>query len=396
VTEILMPRLSDSMEEGTVTAWLRSDGAHVDAGDELAEIETDKATITYEAEASGTLMVLAPAGTTLPVGAVLGTLGAATAPPAPSREPEPVAAAPSVLAAAAPGAKATPLARRLAQAHGVALDGLVGTGPRGRVTRDDVAARAGLAVGRAPAARPEAATATPAAAERAGGGKGRTEVVELTRRRLVVARRMAQSAAVPAFQVSTDAAVDGLLALRAQLKEAGLTAPSLNDLVVKAAALALREHPRVNGSFRDDRVEQYERINVGIAVATDDALVVPTIFDADRKSLGTIAADARRLSERVRRNEAAPAELADATFTVSNLGMYGMTAIAPLISTPQAAILGVGTVAARPALRDGALVERHHMTLTLSCDHRILDGVEGARYLSAVRGLLEQPLSLTL
>jgi pyruvate dehydrogenase E2 component (dihydrolipoamide acetyltransferase) len=191
--------------------------------------------------------------------------------------------------------------------------------------------------------------------------------------------------------------MDAAIAMRQELKElGGDVVPSLNDIVVKACALALREYPRANGSYRDGRFELHKHVNVGIAVAAEDALVVPTITDADSRSLGSIATEARRLAEQVRSRTITPAELAGATFTVSNLGMYGMTAITPVINPPQAAILGVGATRAVPALVDGRLVERQLMTLTLSCDHRILYGADAAEFLARIRELLEQPVALTL
>jgi pyruvate dehydrogenase E2 component (dihydrolipoamide acetyltransferase) len=204
-------------------------------------------------------------------------------------------------------------------------------------------------------------------------------------------------ATVPHFQVQTDVAMDSAIAFRHQIKDSGAKAPSFNDFIVKAAALALRAHPLANGAYRDGRFELYSRVNVGIAVAAENALVVPTIFDADQISLGAIADEARRLAARVREGSVTPPELSGATFTVSNLGMYGMTAITPVINAPQAAILGVGamrTVLAR--VDDGEITEQRLLTLTLSCDHRILYGAEAAQFLSAIRELLEQPLRLAL
>jgi pyruvate dehydrogenase E2 component (dihydrolipoamide acetyltransferase) len=415
MTEITMPKLSDSMEEGTILSWLKADGEHVEAGEDLVEIETDKATMTHPAEASGTLSILAAEGTSLPVGAPMGRLGDGAAVAAPAEAPEPVAvvAAPATNGRAPSAAncddgddgavKATPLARRVARAHGVALGAVAGTGPLGRVTRADVLSQAGLAPERSPLpSAPSRAAAAPATAEplpptASGGDKGDVEVVELSRLQAVVARRMVETTTtVPAFEVQTDVAMDAAIAFRAQLKATGAPAPSFNDLVVKAAALALREHPGANASYREGRFERYSRVNVGIAVAADGALVVPTIFDADQKSLGAIAAEARRLAGSVRDGTVTPGELSGATFTVSNLGMYGMTAIRPVINAPQAAILGVGATRSTLARVDGEIVDRHLMTLTLSCDHRILYGADAAQFLSAIRELLEQPLRLAL
>ena len=206
-------------------------------------------------------------------------------------------------------------------------------------------------------------------------------------------------ATIPHFQVQAEAGMDALIALRSELKALGEHAapvPSVNDFIVKACALALRAHPRANGSYRDGRFELHAAVNVGIAVAAPDALVVPTVTDADRRSLREIATESRRLAERVRDGKITPPELSGATFTVSNLGMYGMTAITPVINPPQAAILGVGAARAVPALEDGRLVERHLMTLTLSCDHRILYGADAAQFLSDIRDALEAPLRLML
>lgn len=403
MTEIAMPQLSDSMEQGLVLQWLIEDGDEVKVGDELVEIETDKATMTYESEVAGTLHIVVAEGTTVAVGETIATVGAAAEAEAPSTaEPARAAAAPAAArnggAPSADRAPATPVARRLADAHGVELASLRGSGPRGRITKADVLDAAGLEAPAPPPApeRPSPAPSPPAA----GNGNRGGQVKELTRLQRVVARRMAEAkSTIPHFQVQTEASFDEALALRERLKQTAATldrpTPSVNDLIVKACALALRRHPHANGSYRDGRFELHERVNVGVAVAADGALVVPTVFDADAKSLGAIAAETRRLAERVRGGEVTPPELSGATFTVSNLGMYGMTAITPVINPPQAAILGVG--AARSTLaRDehGEIVDRSLLTLTLSCDHRILYGADAARFLAEVRALLEAPLQL--
>ncbi len=452
MTDITMPRLSDSMDEGTVLRWLKQPGDEVAAGEELVEIETDKATMTYESPESGILSAPAAEGTTHPVDAVIATVGAATGgsgPDAPSRDgdgasskPSPPARSP--MSAAAPASviqpqiddsvvaadpilsngsegfsgspsgdatRATPLARRIAAAHGVKLAAVTGTGPRGRITRSDVAAAAGL-----PAPAPAAPSAPRADETRqtepipqpveesrrsdrgaagSDGAKGDTITQDPTRAQQVIARRMAEAkATVPHFQVQTEVLLDALLELRGRLKAQTDQPPSINDFIVKASALALREFPLANGSYREGRFELHDRINVGVAVATDDALIVPTVGDADWRSLGAIASETRRLAGAVRAGTITPSELSGATFTVSNLGMYGMTAITPVLNIPQAAILGVG--AARPVLArvDGEIVDRQLMTLTLSCDHRILYGAGAAQFLSRIRELLEQPLRL--
>ncbi len=206
---------------------------------------------------------------------------------------------------------------------------------------------------------------------------------------------MAESkATVPEFTLRSEIDMEGCVALRAELKAIGDEVPSYNDMIVKACALALREFPRANGSYRDGRFELHGRVNVGVAVAAPDALVVPTVFDADRKSLRDIARETRALAERVRAGTVTPPELSGGTFTVSNLGMYGVTDFTAVINPPQAAILAVGALAERAVARDGALVARHTMGVTLACDHRILYGADAAQFLARIRALLEQPLAL--
>ncbi len=463
--DVVMPRLSDSMEEGTVLRWLREEGDTVRRGEALVEIETDKATMTYEADADGVLEILTGVGDTLPIGEVIARIGekssagarlrtpSATAPPvadeaAPAAQ-TPAAAGPPVAGEAAPvnGARirASPLARRIARERGVELAGLSGSGPGGRVIRVDVeaAALADAPLADAPLAdapladapladapladapladapladAPLAGRATavpvtadapapaitteladaPAPAEGAGG-RGEATIQQLTRAQQVVARRMAESkATIPDFTLRTEVDMEGCVTLRAglaQLRPAPEALPTYNDMIVRACALALREHPRANASYRDGHFELHGRVNVGIAVAAQDALVVPTVFDADRKSLSTIARETRGLAGRVRDGVITPPELSGGTFTVSNLGMYGVSSFTAVINPPQAAILSVGAVAARAVVRDGVLVARHTADLTLACDHRILYGADAARFLQRVGELLTAPLAL--
>ncbi len=458
--DIVMPRLSDSMEEGTILRWLKADGELVARGEELCEIETDKATMTYEADADGVLRIIAPEGTTLPIGEVIAVVGegaaqAPAAPPvavqgdvaAPAESALPVApavaeaVADSVVAEVGPAptigeaeksspdqqirltlsaadsgdrVKASPVARRIAREQGVDLRALQGTGPGGRIVRADVegapAGTAGAAGTLAAADGPAAVSAAPgtpapippAPTVRAdtGAAKGEVTIVELTRTQQVIARRMAESkATVPEFTLQMEIDMEAAVALRAQLKTLsaeGSPVPSYNDMIVKACALALREHPRANGAYRDARFELHQRVNVGVAVAADDALVVPTVFDADTKSLGEIARDTRALAERVRAGAITPPELSGGTFTVSNLGMYGITNFTAVINPPQAAILAVGALAPRAVVRDGEVVARHTMHVTLACDHRILYGAQAAEFLARIHRLLEEPLALAL
>jgi pyruvate dehydrogenase E2 component (dihydrolipoamide acetyltransferase) len=381
--ELTMPKLSDSMAEAVIVRWLVSPGDAFERGEGLVEVETDKATVVYEAEAAGTLdSILVPEGASAAIGEPIATLAngagspGSAARPAPERqaptEPRPtVAAAPARAADGSPSGRpnATPVARRTAVELGVSLHGVGGTGPGGRITREDVE-RAAEATG-------ETAPALTAA------GKGDVQTVQLTPTQATIARRMVESATtIPVFTVSADIDLSLVAALRRGAQEEGGTVPSINDFVVLAAARALREFPRFNASYVDGNVECYSRINVGIAVATEDALLVPVVFDADRRTLGEVAAETRRLAEAARRRTLAPDDLRDATFTVSNLGMFGVHSFSALIDPPQVAILAVG------GLRG------HLVTVTLTCDHRVVYGADGARFLARLRELLERPLVL--
>jgi pyruvate dehydrogenase E2 component (dihydrolipoamide acetyltransferase) len=430
--DILMPKLSDSMDHGAILTWLKSSGDQVEIGDEILEIETDKATVTYAAEDVGTLEIVVEEGTTVPVGTPIARIGERTAGPRPTSpdanpataaattintddSPAPITLNGQPIAMTGPTetagsggrnrpVRATPIASRVAAAHGVALDQIDGTGPLGRITRADVLKHAGLTPAEAPALptlRPVAATAESAAPVGLQGQLGSgSRRQNLTRLQQLIARRMVEATAtVPHFQVQTEVVMDAAVALRTELKALEVEAdrmPSLNDLTIKAAAIALADFPLANGSFRDEAFVLHDHINVGFAVTTDGALVVPTVFDTVNKSLSEIAHDTRRLAGRVRDGQISPAELEGGTFTVSNLGMFGMTAIAPVINPPQAAILGVGSLRQTLARSDDQIVDRALLTLTLSCDHRILYGAEAARFLSRIKDLLERPLLLLL
>jgi pyruvate dehydrogenase E2 component (dihydrolipoamide acetyltransferase) len=283
----------------------------------------------------------------------------------------------------------------------VQLESIRGSGPGGRIVKADVEAAAGEA-GAQPATRRVPTTPAPQRAPEPATAKGEAQVVELTRLQQTVARRMAESkATVPHFYLDMEIDMTEAVALRARLKEIAAEdqpVPTFNDMVVKACARALREFPRANGAYRDGHVELYPRVNVGVAVAAQDALVVPTIFDADRKSLGEIAAESRELAGKVRDGKITPPELSGGTFTVSNLGMFGVTNFSAVINPPQAALLAVGSLEPKPVAdrTTRRVVVRDMMGVNLACDHRILYGADGARFLGRVRDLLEQPLALAL
>jgi pyruvate dehydrogenase E2 component (dihydrolipoyllysine-residue acetyltransferase) len=445
MADVAMPRLSDSMEEGTILKWLKSDGDEVSRGDEIVEIETDKANMTYEADQDGTLKIVAQEGDTLAVGETIARIGeggetngaapaereseeggdegggeaetaTATAeqeaPPEEPAEPQEREEEPAPAADGGNGRiKASPVARRMARELGLELGGLQGTGPGGRIVKADVeaasrgdGAQAAAAPAEAPAAEPEPEEERKAPPAVVSGdaqtGKGETTTQDLSRLQQTVARRMAESkATAPDFVLNIDVDMEDAVDLRKRLKAAaaeGQPVPSFNDFVVKAAALALVDFPRANGAYRDGKFELYSRVNVGVAVAGQDALVVPTVFDADTKSLGQISRETRALAERVRAGAITPPELSSGTFTVSNLGMFGIQSFVAVINPPQAAILAVGAMAPTPVVRDGEVVVRHIMRLTLACDHRILYGADAAEFLGRIRERLENPLQLAL
>jgi pyruvate dehydrogenase E2 component (dihydrolipoamide acetyltransferase) len=284
----------------------------------------------------------------------------------------------------------------MAREDGVDLGGLTGSGPGGRIVKADVLAAEQTAAATPPASPPASPTSPPAPPTETA--KGESTTVELSRTQQTIARRMAESkATIPDFTLQMDVDMQECVALRTELKALSHPdAPTYNDMIVKACALALREHPRANGSYRDARLQLHSRVNVGVAVAARDALVVPTVFDADVKSVGEIARETRALAGRVRDGSITPPELGGGTFTVSNLGMYGVRGFTAIINPPQAAILSVGSLAQRAVVRDGELVARHTVMLTLACDHRILYGADAAEFLGRIRELLEHPAALTL
>ncbi len=452
MADVVMPRLSDSMEEGTILQWLKQVGDEVAVGDELVEIETDKANMAYESDVAGTLSeILVEEGETVVIGTPIAKVGdsdavgrddegsaASSAGPVAAGDPPPPAVAKASSGAVPPTAppadvainapagangggerpKASPVARRIAKEKQLDLAQLEGSGPGGRIVKADVERAAASAGGadsggprteaQPPPAGPPEAVAGPAdvavgpssAAPGPETAKGTVSYEDPSKLQSTVARRMSESkATAPHFYLEAEIDMSRLVAARAQIKagaKEGDVVPSFNDMVVKACALALRDHPRANGAYRDGRFELYSRVNVGVAVAARDALVVPTIFDADQKNLRQIAGDSRALAQRVRDGQITPPELSGATFTVSNLGMFGIDSFAAVINPPQAAILAVGAISERPVVRDSQTTTAHLMRVNLACDHRILYGAPAAEFLARVRTLLEEPLSLAL
>ena len=423
---IQMPKLSDTMEEGLILKWLKREGDRVQPGEALAEVETDKANMELETFDEGTLLkILVEAGQRVPVGAPIAVLGepgedisgilaelsVALAAKAKEAEKSPetgtaekvevsvagvsaeLAPAEEVKVAAAPGkVKASPLARKLALEHGLDLRGVQGSGPEGRIVKRDVEAllaQRGAAETTTtpegslqPAAQPVVATED-------------YEDIPLSMMREAVAKRMVQSKApVPHFYLTVEVDMDALVELRESLKDVGDVKISYNDIIVKAVALNLRRHPEVNASFQGNVIRRYKRVHVGVAVAVEEGLITPVVRDCDGKSLGQIAREIRELSERARQRKLRPEEYTGATFTVSNLGMYGIEAFSAVINPPEGAILAVGAIVEKPVVKEGAIVVGHRARLTLSCDHRVIDGATGAQFLMDLKQMLENPLSL--
>jgi len=432
--EIRLPELSASMTEATVLVWRKRPGEAVKPGDVLVEIETDKSAVELEASDEGTLLeILVQEGAEgVPVGALLALLarpgeasptGASPLARETASHAAPATAAASEIAAAAVsqrGAHATPLARRMAEQAGIALESIRGSGTGGRIMKCDVEAARGMRP-LAPALA-EATRAVPQTellpvlsrfARARGGGDSAVrqgpelpaeapfhEVRHTTAHRTQALRLAESKRTIPHFYLTVDCELDALLALREELNarstRQGEPRFSVNDLVVRAAALALRRVPAANVSFTEDALRIYDRVDVAVAVATDSGLVTPIVRDADRKGLADLSRELRDLGERARERRLRPEEYQGGTLTVSNLGMYGIRSLLPILNPPQSCILGAGAAEPRPVARDGAVVVRTIMTCTLSADHRALDGATGAELLTALRRGLEDPLSLLL
>ncbi len=399
--EVSLPRLGQGMEAGTIVRWLKSEGDKVEKGEALYELDTDKVTQEVEAEASGVLLkILAKEGAEIEVGkriAVIGEQGEDVpdadeaaqevdedpqeeGSPGPAREEERErgrdASAddepePKEPARVNGRVKASPLARRIARERGIDLASLIGTGPEGRVVAEDV----------------ERAATTPAHAT-AGAAPLEAEVVPLTSIRRTIAKRLTKAWEAPAFQISMSADMTRAVALRERLRDEKVT---VTDVLTKLAAIALLRHRELNAHFADDEVRIFPNANVGLAVATERGLVVPVIRECERKSLIQIAADRGALVSRAREAKLSQEDLEGGTFTISNLGMYGVEQFIAVLNPPQAAILAVGAIEERPVAEDGELVVRPLMSMTLTCDHRAVDGAVAAEFLREVKTLLEEP-----
>jgi pyruvate dehydrogenase E2 component (dihydrolipoamide acetyltransferase) len=469
-----MPQLSDTMKIGVLRKWRKNEGDKMVPGEVLAEVETDKATMDFEAFDEGVLLKrLIADGASVPVGspiAIIGKAGeevtaliaeaqarsaasaakptpapaakpapapakAAAAPPAPAAKPVPVAATAAAAAtataaapaprpaprAAAPAAAtagkvlASPLARRLATDLGIDLRNVQGTGPGGRIVERDVKAAAdgggaqadGPAAEEAPATAsvPRASAASPLPVQLVPDRRTETRpastppaedvVKPLSMMRRTIAERLLQSkTTIPHFYLTADIDMDAAMEFREQVAQVHGAKLSVNDLILKACALAMRRIPEANASYTEEAIIQHARVDIGMAVAIDDGLITPVIRDADKKTIGQIATEAREMAGRARERKLRPEEFTGATFSVSNLGMLGIKDFCAIINPPEAAILAVGTIRKEPVVRDNKVVVGQRMSVTLSCDHRVIDGALGAKVLQAIVGILERPISL--
>lgn len=421
-TKVVMEALSPTMEEGRVVEWKKQEGETVAVGDVLAEIETDKAVMELVARAAGTMLKhIVPAGATVPVSELVAVIGQpgesvdapsgpnggkpapkaeapmteapkaeAPKPEAPKPEPAPAAAAPAPPAAAAAEGgrvKASPLARKIAADRGLSLQGVAGSGPQGRIVQRDLANLAAAPAAAAPAPQVPAFTPVPAGQPFAD--------VPLTQIRKTIARRLGQSLGpVPTFYLTIEVDMERVAEAREALNAMGEGKVSFNDIIVKAVALALRQHPACNAWWQDDHIRYWNEVHVSMAVAIEDGLITPVIRHADQKGLRQIAAESKDLAARARGRKLAPEEYTGGTFSVSNLGMLDIEEFTAIINPPEAGIIAIGRMAEKPVVHEGQIAARKRMRLTMSCDHRVIDGATGAQFLRTLKGMLENPLAL--
>ncbi len=431
--ELTMPRLSDTMESGTIIKWNVKEGDAVSAGDVVADVETDKATMEMQVYDDGTVSrIVVPEGKTVAVGTLIAVIDdgeeSAAAPAAPAATstaaastasaPPPAAPAPAASVSrgaaidAGPRMRVSPVARRLADEHRIDLASIEGSGPAGRIVKQDVlGAIENRTAAAAPPTRIETAVALPVPAARAGIAASTTALsaagrpgseVALSGMRQTIARRLVESKnTIPHYQVTVRIDMDPVLALRkdlnAQLATQGVKL-SVNDFIVRGCAVAMAEHPFMNASWAGDRILLHGAVNIGVAVALSaergGGLVVPTIRDADRKSLRWISEETRELAEKARTKGLSAEEMSDSTFTISNLGMFGVEHFTAVINPPNSAILACGAALEQPVVRNGVLAVGHEMQATLSLDHRVIDGAMGAAWLGTLKDLLEHPATL--
>ncbi|MBT8320442.1 MAG: 2-oxo acid dehydrogenase subunit E2 [Eudoraea sp.] len=413
---IKMPRLSDTMEEGTVATWLKKVGEAVEEGDILAEIETDKATMEFESFYSGTLLhigigegesapvddvlaVIGPEGTDVSAVLAGGMTASSGSEKTEEKETSPVVAEAQTTAAPTPSVDGqrlfvSPLAKKMAEEKGIDLSTVSGSGDHGRIIKRDIENY------KAPVAAPAAVTetaSTPAAVAPIvlPIGEERVEEVKNSQMRKVIARRLSESKfTAPHYYLMIEVDMDNAIASRAQINDIPDTKVSFNDMVVKACAMALKKHPQVNTSWNEDTTKYNHHVNIGVAVAVEDGLVVPVLPFTDQMSLTQIGAAVKDLAGRARIKKLTPAEMEGSTFTVSNLGMFGILEFTSIINQPNSAILSVGAIVEKAVVKNGNIVVGNTMKLSLACDHRTVDGASGAQFLQTLRIYLENPVTM--
>ena len=416
VKVVTMPRLSDTMTDGTVATWLKKVGDTVKEGDILAEIETDKATMEFESFNAGTLLHIGVSeGQTAPVDSILAIIGPAGTDvsgvvagfktgggsEAPRGEVKTetttkTEAAPAVQNTTADGrVLASPLAKKIAQDKGINLSEVKGSGENGRIVKSDVEGFTPQAAASQTASAPVAATSAPAVKPFVPAGEKFSEEIKNSQMRKTIARRLAESKfTAPHYYLTIEVAMDEAMNSRAVINNIPDTKVSFNDMVVKACAMALKKHPQVNSQWREDAMIINHHVNIGVAVAVEDGLVVPVLNFTDQMSLTQIGASVKDLAGKAKNKKLTPAEMEGSTFTVSNLGMFGIQSFTSIINQPNSAILSVGAIEEKPVVRNGQIVVGNTMVLTLACDHRTVDGATGAQFLQTLRTYLENPVTM--
>ncbi|MBK8044737.1 MAG: pyruvate dehydrogenase complex dihydrolipoamide acetyltransferase [Haliscomenobacter sp.] len=425
---IRMPRMSDTMEEGNIVAWLKKEGDKVESGQTIAEVETDKATMELDSYTEGVLLHIAVKEGTVPIDGIIAVIGqpgedwqaaiaasqgsngasqpASAGSEKPSPAPQPVSSEPLAGESSDQRVKASPLARSIAKEAGVDLGRIQGSGDSGRIVKRDVEAAMQYAPASAAPAPQQAALVpsvveTPAPVPSAPAFSapvaegGAYEEVNLSQMRKVIARRLSESKfSAPHVYLTVEINMDKAIQMRTRLNEVAPVKLSFNDLVIKAAALSLRQHPAINASWLGDKIRYHNEVHIGVAVAIEEGLLVPVIRHADMKSLSQINTEVKNQASKAKERKLQPEEMQGNTFTISNLGMFGIEEFTAIINPPDACILAVGGIIEKPVVQNGQIVVGNTMKVTLSCDHRVVDGAKGAAFLQTLRQMLEDPIRM--